>query len=67
MQEKLKEIRCGQCQRKLAEGEYVRLNIKCPRCGALNVLRALSPTPERPGASLVESNNGKAQKRSNAH
>ncbi|WP_410499720.1 Com family DNA-binding transcriptional regulator [Chitinibacter sp. S2-10] len=29
-------IRCGQCNRKLAEGRYSILNIKCPRCGLLN-------------------------------
>ncbi|MEN5179190.1 Com family DNA-binding transcriptional regulator [Comamonas testosteroni] len=46
------EIRCGQCHRKLAEGTYVVLSIKCPRCGAMNSLRAESPAPERPGASL---------------
>lgn len=58
MQEKLEEIRCGQCARKLAAGAYTRLEIKCPRCGTLNVLRASaadcsspSPTPERPRAS----------------
>jgi phage FluMu protein Com len=30
------EIRCNNCQRKLAEGAYTRLAIKCPRCKALN-------------------------------
>ncbi|MDR1423490.1 MAG: Com family DNA-binding transcriptional regulator [Azoarcus sp.] len=30
------EIRCGSCNRKLAEAEYIRLAIKCPRCGTLN-------------------------------
>jgi phage FluMu protein Com len=59
----MQEIRCGQCQRKLAEAEFVRLTIKCPRCGTLNDVRALSPPPERHRASLpVESNNDKAQK-----
>lgn len=58
MQEKLDDIRCGQCARKLAAGAYTWLEIKCPRCGTLNVLRASaadhsrpSPTPERPRAS----------------
>lgn len=43
------EIRCGACRRKLGEGEYTRLAIKCPRCGALNqFLSALSASqPER--------------------
>ncbi|MGQ0710349.1 MAG: Com family DNA-binding transcriptional regulator [Rhodoferax sp.] len=47
-----KEIRCGQCQRKLATGHYIELTIKCPRCRAVNHLRAASPTPERPRAPL---------------
>ncbi|MDZ7920771.1 Com family DNA-binding transcriptional regulator [Rhodoferax sp.] len=54
----METIRCGQCQRKLAEAQYTRLEIKCPKCGTLNVLRASaadhsspSPTPERPRAS----------------
>ncbi|MDP1655729.1 MAG: Com family DNA-binding transcriptional regulator [Hylemonella sp.] len=58
MFEKLEEIRCGQCRRKLAAGSYTRLEIKCPKCGTLNVLRASaadrsSPSPaiERPRAS----------------
>ncbi|WP_081430534.1 Com family DNA-binding transcriptional regulator [Polaromonas sp. JS666] len=58
MQEKLEEIRCGSCQRKLGAGCYTRLEIKCPRCGALNILRARaadhssqSTTQARPRAS----------------
>lgn len=50
------EIRCGNCRRKLAEGEYIRLAIKCPRCGAFNQLSAQSAFPERHRAS---SNQGK--------
>ncbi|WP_460552875.1 Com family DNA-binding transcriptional regulator [Comamonas piscis] len=48
--QKTLEIRCGSCGRKLGEGIYQVLSIKCPRCGTLNSLRALSPTPERQGA-----------------
>lgn len=29
----MQDIRCGSCNRKLGAGEYVRLTIKCPRCG----------------------------------
>ncbi|NMM75397.1 hypothetical protein B2J88_20320 [Rhodococcus sp. SRB_17] len=47
----MEEIRCGACSRKLGEGVYTRLTIKCPRCGAINSLRAQSPTLERHGAS----------------
>ncbi|WP_211474666.1 Com family DNA-binding transcriptional regulator [Collimonas humicola] len=27
----MQEIRCGSCSRKLGEGEYIALSIKCPR------------------------------------
>ena len=47
----MEEIRCSHCNRKLAEAEYTRLNIKCPRCGAYNHLRASEHPPARPGAS----------------
>lgn len=39
----MKEIRCAQCARKLAEGEFVRMVIKCPRCGAMNFLKVTEP------------------------
>ncbi|HHT8972179.1 TPA: Com family DNA-binding transcriptional regulator [Burkholderia cenocepacia] len=39
------DIRCGSCNRKLGAGEYIRLTIKCPRCRAMNVLRAERPVP----------------------
>jgi phage FluMu protein Com len=47
------EIRCGNCHRKLGEGEYTRLAIKCPRCGHINQLSAMRATPERRRASTV--------------
>lgn len=47
----MEEIRCGQCNKKLAEGLYIRLNIKCPRCGTLNQMSAKSAAVERHGAS----------------
>lgn len=34
--EKATEYRCGSCNRKLAEGVAINLNIKCPRCGLIN-------------------------------
>ena len=52
----MEEIRCGACRKKLGEGVFAQLVIKCPRCGVLNHLRAKSPEPERPGASFNESN-----------
>lgn len=47
----MQEIRCGQCARKLGQGSYLHLVIKCPRCGAMNHMRAASPEPERQRAS----------------
>lgn len=51
---KEQEVRCGQCQRKLAVGAFSVLQIKCPRCGTFNHLKAASLSPERPGASDPE-------------
>lgn len=39
----MKEIRCSNCNKKLAEAEYRRLTIKCPRCGVMNTLKATEP------------------------
>ncbi|PCJ33082.1 MAG: Com family DNA-binding transcriptional regulator [Gammaproteobacteria bacterium] len=36
--QKRQDIRCGHCDRKLAEGSYYSLSIKCPRCKTLNLL-----------------------------
>lgn len=45
------EVRCASCGRLLAKGSDCQtLEIKCPRCGAYNTIRATSPTPERRGA-----------------
>ncbi|WP_297575923.1 Com family DNA-binding transcriptional regulator [uncultured Deefgea sp.] len=38
----MQNIRCAQCNKKLAEGRFIELSIKCPRCGALNHLKATS-------------------------
>lgn len=40
MDDAMNEIRCASCNKKLAMADYKRLEIKCPRCGALNLLRA---------------------------
>jgi phage FluMu protein Com len=56
----MEEIRCGACRKKLGEGVFAQLVIKCPRCGVLNHLRAKSPEPERHRASNPEGTlNGK--------
>ena len=45
------EIRCGACERLLAKGSVVRLEIKCPRCKALNHVRAENPSKSQDGQS----------------
>ncbi|MCK9345395.1 MAG: Com family DNA-binding transcriptional regulator [Candidatus Pacebacteria bacterium] len=45
------EIRCGKCGKKLAEGEFICLSIKCPRCGVINQLKAVEPLISTPRAS----------------
>ncbi|WP_459951180.1 Com family DNA-binding transcriptional regulator [Denitratisoma sp. agr-D3] len=60
----METIRCGSCNRKLAEADYTRLSIKCPRCGVLNhQVKAESPKPERHGASLSKETHRGHQKK----
>ncbi|WP_174409562.1 Com family DNA-binding transcriptional regulator [Desulfovibrio psychrotolerans] len=42
----MQEIRCGQCNRLLAKGEVVELEIKCKRCHTMNYMRIMSPCRE---------------------
>ena len=45
------EIRCGTCRKLLARVRAAELQIKCPRCGALNRYQKAASLPlERPGA-----------------
>jgi len=58
----VESIRCGGCNRLLAKGAAVELEIKCPRCGAMTIVRATpSPTPERPQASVPENRRGQGE------
>ncbi|MBN3779905.1 Com family DNA-binding transcriptional regulator [Burkholderia sp. Ac-20345] len=57
----LPEIRCGRCTRKLGAGRYLELSIKCPRCKAVNVLKAESLQSERPRAPDSEKPHGNQQ------
>lgn len=50
----MNDIRCGNCRRKLGEGVFLRLNIKCPRCGAFNQLSAASVEPEPQRRPIAE-------------
>ncbi|WP_123511926.1 Com family DNA-binding transcriptional regulator [Pseudomonas frederiksbergensis] len=48
----LKNCRCGHCKRLLARvGEHTELQIKCPRCGTLNHVKATS-LERSPGSDL---------------
>ncbi|WP_338670168.1 Com family DNA-binding transcriptional regulator [Pseudodesulfovibrio methanolicus] len=49
------EIRCGNCNRLLGKGQAINLQIKCPRCGTLNHLKATSLNPESRRASTGDS------------
>ena len=54
--EAIETVRCAKCQRKLAEAAgYLHLSIKCPRCGGINILRAISPKPEHLRVPIPES------------
>ncbi len=49
----METIRCGSCRKLLAKALFTQIEIKCPRCGTYNSLRAgSSSSPERPRASL---------------
>ncbi|MCL1961679.1 MAG: Com family DNA-binding transcriptional regulator [Desulfovibrionaceae bacterium] len=48
------DIRCGACSRKLGAGKYTILQIKCPRCGTINHLRAARPEPAPPEGHSTE-------------
>ncbi len=52
-------VRCGNCNKKLAEAEFIRLSIKCSRCGAFNELKAIEPLTRAPRAPNKEDFNGK--------
>lgn len=65
----MQEIRCGNCRRKLGEGEYSRLSIKCPRCGAFNQLSAQSASQEShrgPEAEINDKSNSPLDRRQTA-
>lgn len=46
MKKELEEIRCRHCHKLLAKGHALELEIKCPRCGAYTILRAVRPSLE---------------------
>ncbi|WP_244617524.1 Com family DNA-binding transcriptional regulator [Sulfurimicrobium lacus] len=54
-------VRCGSCNRKLAEAEYIRLSIKCPRCGAINQMKASEPLISAARPPDLEAHDGKLE------
>ncbi len=54
----MKELRCGNCRRLLARGQPSNIEIKCPRCGHLNLFnnpKAIEP-PSASSATIGEPN-----------
>ena len=51
----MEEIRCFSCNKKLAEAEFIRIAIKCPRCGVLNQKASEPP-------ALQENSHGKTNR-----
>lgn len=52
------ELRCGTCGKKLGEGIYQALRIKCTRCKTMNYLRAESTIPEHLECQNRDTQNG---------
>jgi len=61
----MNDIRCGTCSKKLGEGIYQTLQIKCPRCKTLNFLRAESTQSEHPECHSKNHTHGKHQEKPN--
>ena len=56
----LRNLRCGECARLLAKArEFDELQIKCPRCGTLNHLKAQSLPTDRQERLTEGSNHAK--------
>lgn len=56
----LTEVRCSKCSKLLAKAKYTHIQIKCPRCGTINDMRAESFKDECHRAPLPRrTNNGK--------
>lgn len=54
----MNEIRCGQCSKKLAEGVYLKLTIKCARCRAINHFEGQEPPTRTPWSVRPEDTHG---------
>lgn len=54
----METVRCGACNRKLAEAVFTRLAIKCPRCGTMNQVKAIEPPTCAARPPKTEASNG---------
>jgi phage FluMu protein Com len=52
-------IRCGSCNKKLAEASYNAISIKCPRCGTINNHKKAPELPTSATRSPEEANHEK--------
>ena len=60
----MNDIRCGKCGRLLAKADFEQLEIKCPRCRAMNILKATEPRTRTPlSVEKSEANNGNEEKK----
>jgi len=50
----IEEVRCGSCRKLLAKASCKRIQIKCPRCGTLNDMRAVEPLTRTPSSDSEE-------------
>jgi len=54
----MQEVRCGTCNKLLAKASYQQIEIKCPRCRAINHLKAVEPPNSVPRAPVKEKPDG---------
>ena len=55
----MEEVRCGECNRKLAAARFIEIEIKCPRCGTLNYQKAAEPPTYRAQSAQEGEHDGK--------
>jgi phage FluMu protein Com len=58
----METIRCGSCNKKLAEASYNAISIKCPRCGTINNHKKAAELPTSATRSPEEANHEKSSK-----
>ncbi|WP_418648934.1 Com family DNA-binding transcriptional regulator [Thauera butanivorans] len=51
-------MRCSSCRRLLGRGQYQKVEIKCPRCGAINLFFHNQKAVEPPSSATRSPNSG---------